>query len=49
MEQEPHDDDEEDGSFTHHQTTSTLIPPIAQPMPLVQVQEDDQVPHHDNL
>ena len=26
MEQEPHDDEEEDGSFTHHQTTSTPIP-----------------------
>ena len=52
MEQEPHDDEEEDGSFTHHQTTSTPIPPqatIVQPMPLVQVQEDDQVPFHDNF
>ena len=38
MEQEPHDDEEEDGSFTHHETTSTPIPPqapIAQPMPVV--------------
>ena len=38
MEQEPHDDEEEDGSFTRRQTTSTPIPPqapIAQPMPLV--------------
>ena len=37
-EQEPHDDEEEDGSFTHHETTSTPIPPqapIAQPMPIV--------------
>src|SRR4051812_15001083 len=25
MEQEPHDDEEENGSFTHHQTTSTPI------------------------
>ena len=51
MEQEPHDDEEEDGSFTHHQTTSTLIPrqaPIAQPMPVDQVQDDYQVPLHDN-
>ena len=51
MEQEPHDD-EEDGSFTHHQTTSTPIPPqapIAQPMLLVQVQKDVQVPLQDNL
>ena len=40
MEQEPHDDEEEEGSLTHHQTTSTPIPPqtpIVQPMPLVQV------------
>ena len=52
LEQEPHDDEEEDGSFTHHQTTPTPIPPqapSAQPMPLVQVHEDDQVPLHDNL
>ena len=52
MEQEPHDDEEEDGSFTHHQTTSTPIPsqvPIAQPMPLAQVEEDAQVSLHDNL
>ena len=52
MEQEPHDDEEEDGSFTHHQTTPTPIPPqapIDQPMHIVQVQEDDQVPHHDHL
>ena len=52
MEKEPHDAEEEDGSLTHHQTTSTPIPsqaPIAQPMPLAQVEEDDQVPLHDNL
>ena len=51
MEQEPHDDEEEDGSFTHHQTTSTPIPPqapTAQPMPVDQVQDDDQVALHDN-
>ena len=51
MEQEPHDDEEEDGSFTHHQTTSTPIPPqapIAQPMPIDQVHDDDQVTLHDN-
>ena len=52
MEQEPHDDEEEEGSLTHHQTTSKSIPPqapIVQPMPLVQVQEDDQVPLYENL
>ena len=52
MEQEPHDEEEEDGSLTHHQTASTSITPqapIVQPTPLVQVQEDDQVPLHDNL
>ena len=46
MEQEPHDDEEEDGGLTHHQTTSTFIPPqapIVQPIPLAQVEEDDQV------
>ena len=51
MEQEPHDDEEEDGGITHHQTTSTSIPtqvPITQPVPVVQVQNDDQVPLHDN-
>ena len=51
MEQEPHDDEEEDGRLTHHQTTSTPIPPqapITHPMPIVQVQDDDQVPLHDN-
>ena len=51
MEQDPHDDEEEYEGLTHHQTTSTPIPPqapIAQPMPVDQVQDDDQVPLHDN-
>ena len=51
MEQDPHDDEEEYEGLTHHQTTSTPIPPqapITKSMPLVQVQDDDQVPLHDN-